>query len=36
MGKHVNSRFQKWFAIIGSVAIFAASAIALTAIFIKV
>lgn len=36
MGKHVNSRFQKWFAIIGSVAIFVASAIALMAIFIKV
>lgn len=35
MGKHVNSRFQKWFAIIGSVAIFIASAVAIGAIFIK-
>jgi Mn2+/Fe2+ NRAMP family transporter len=35
MGEYVNSSFQKWFAIIGSVAIFIASAMTLTAYFLK-
>ena len=35
MGKHLNSGFQKWFAITGSIVIIIASAFALTAIFIK-
>lgn len=33
MGKYANSRFQKWFTIIGSVAIFIASVLTLTATF---
>ncbi len=33
MGKHANSGFQKWFAIIGSVAIFIASVLTLAATF---
>jgi Mn2+/Fe2+ NRAMP family transporter len=35
MGDHVNTAFNKWFAIAGSVLIFIASAFALTATFIK-
>ena len=35
MGKHHNTAFQKWFAIIGSIVIILASGFALTAIFIK-
>ncbi|PKN97650.1 MAG: Mn transporter [Chloroflexi bacterium HGW-Chloroflexi-4] len=33
MGKHANSGFQKWFAIVGSVAIFIASVLTLAATF---
>jgi Mn2+/Fe2+ NRAMP family transporter len=36
MGKYVNNGFQKWFAIIGSVVIFIASAATLAATFLKV
>jgi Mn2+/Fe2+ NRAMP family transporter len=35
MGKYINSPFQKWFAIIGSVVIFIASVLALSAVFFK-
>ncbi len=35
MGQYSNTSFQKWFAIIGSVVIFIASALALSAIFFK-
>jgi Mn2+/Fe2+ NRAMP family transporter len=35
MGKYVNNGFQKWFAIIGSVAIFIASVATLAATFLK-
>jgi Mn2+/Fe2+ NRAMP family transporter len=35
MGQHVNNRFQKWFTIIGSVAIFIASVATLAATFLK-
>jgi Mn2+/Fe2+ NRAMP family transporter len=35
MGEHVNNGFQKWFAIIGSVAIFIASVATLAATFLK-
>jgi Mn2+/Fe2+ NRAMP family transporter len=35
MGEHVNKSFQKWFAIIGSVAIFIASVATLAATFLK-
>ncbi len=34
MGKHINNRFQKWFTILGSVAIFIASVLTLLATFI--
>jgi Mn2+/Fe2+ NRAMP family transporter len=36
MGKHVNNGFQKWFAILGSVAIFIASVAVLAATFLKI
>ena len=36
MGKHINSSFQKWFGIAGSVIIFIASVLALSATFFKV
>ena len=36
MGEHVNNGFQKWFAIIGSVAIFIASVATLAATFLKI
>jgi Mn2+/Fe2+ NRAMP family transporter len=35
MGEHVNNGFQKWFAILGSVAIFIASVATLAATFLK-
>ena len=35
MGEHVNNGFQKWFAILGSVAIFIASIATLAATFLK-
>lgn len=35
MGKHVNSNFQKWFGIIGSIVIFIASVLALSSAFFK-
>jgi Mn2+/Fe2+ NRAMP family transporter len=35
MGKYANSPFQRWFAVIGSVLIFIASALTLVATFIK-
>mgnify|MGYP001766902125 CR=1 FL=1 len=36
MGKYVNTRFQKWFAIVGTVAIFLASAVTLLAYILKI
>jgi Mn2+/Fe2+ NRAMP family transporter len=35
MGKYINSPFQKWFAIIGSIVIVIASALAISAVFFK-